>query len=188
MKKIPDNAKKVFEGIIFDVYHWEQEMFDGSFATFEALRRKDSVTVVAVADGKIVINKEEQPGRLSFVACPGGQIDGSDTPQESAMRELLEETALASRDWQEWFTADPWGTHKVEWNNYYFISRNCELVGKQSLDNGEKIEVTRVTFDEFLDLRHNKDFRNKDLIPILEKAATNEEEKQKLKILLGITT
>ena len=188
MKKIPDHAKKVFEGIIFDVYHWEQELFDGSFTIFEALRRKDSVTIVAVVDGKIVINKEEQPGRLPFLACPGGQVESTDTPRESAMRELLEETALHSEDLQEWFTADPWGTAKVEWNNYFFIARNCSIVGAQDLDGGEKIEVTYVTFEEFLELRHNSDFRNKDLIPLLEKVAHSEEEKQTLKTLLGITT
>ncbi len=186
MKKIPDNATRVFEGIIFDVYHWDQELFDGSFTTFEAIRRKDSVTIVAVVDGKIVINKEEQPGRLPFLACPGGQIESTDTPRESAMRELLEETALHSEDWQEWFTADPWGTAKVEWNNYFFIARNCSTAGVQSLDGGEKIEVTYISFEEFLELRHNSDFRNKDLLPILEKAAQSEKEKQKLKDMFGI--
>ena len=29
MKKIPNNAKRVFKGVIFDVYQWEQEVFDG---------------------------------------------------------------------------------------------------------------------------------------------------------------
>ncbi|KKP89624.1 MAG: NUDIX hydrolase [Candidatus Moranbacteria bacterium GW2011_GWC2_37_73] len=27
---IPEHAKKVFSGTFFDVYQWEQEMFDGS--------------------------------------------------------------------------------------------------------------------------------------------------------------
>lgn len=188
MKKIPDHAKKVFEGVIFDVFHWDQDMFDGSIATFEALRRKDTVTVIAVHNGKIVINKEEQPGRSPFISCPAGAIENGDTVLESAKRELLEETALHSDEWQEWFVSDPWQSVRVEWNNNFLIAKNCSTVGNQSLDAGEKIEVTYIPFEEFLELRHEPTFRNKDLVPVLERAAQSIEEQQKLKTLLGITT
>ena len=42
---IPANAKKVFHGVIFDVYQWEQEMFDGTKEIFEKLKRPDTVVV-----------------------------------------------------------------------------------------------------------------------------------------------
>jgi len=32
---VPEEAKLVFKGIIYDVYQWEQKMFDGTFSTFE---------------------------------------------------------------------------------------------------------------------------------------------------------
>ena len=32
--KLPEQAKKVFDGEIFDVYQWDQEMYDGSTETF----------------------------------------------------------------------------------------------------------------------------------------------------------
>lgn len=35
LMKIPSTAKRVFKGIIFDVYRWEQEMFDETTSTFE---------------------------------------------------------------------------------------------------------------------------------------------------------
>jgi ADP-ribose pyrophosphatase len=185
MKKIPDNAKKVFEGLIFDVYHWDQEMFDGSFATFEAVKRKDSASVIAIVDNKIIVNHEEQPMKEPFLTIPGGNIEQG-TPLLGAQRELLEETGYASNGWREWFVSDPSTMTKLEWNNYFFIARNCQKVKEQELDPGEKIEVTLVTFEEFLELRHNPKFRNKDLVQVLEKAAGNEEEKQKLKELFGI--
>ena len=40
---IPHNAKKVFNGILFDVYQWKQKMFDNSIKTFEMLKRKSSL-------------------------------------------------------------------------------------------------------------------------------------------------
>lgn len=38
---IPEQAGCVFHGEIFDVYQWQQEMFDGSYERFEMLRRPD---------------------------------------------------------------------------------------------------------------------------------------------------
>jgi ADP-ribose pyrophosphatase len=188
MKKIPDNATKVFEGVIFDVYQWQQEMFDGTFSTFEALRKRNSVTVIAVVGDKVIINEEEQPAQVPFLALPGGMCEKGVLPLEDTTRELLEETGYSTDDWQEWFVSDPLKYGRMEWNNHYFIARHCKKTDEQKLDSGEKIKVTLVSFEEFLEFRHNPKSRNKDLFPILEKAATDEGEKQKLKDLLGITT
>jgi len=184
MKKIPDNATKVFEGIVFDVYHWQQEMFDGSAATFEAIKKKDTVTVIAVVEDKIIITEEEQPGQEAFLTLPGGRTEQGHSPLEDAKRELLEETGYTSDDWTSWFISDPWEAVKIEWDNHFFIARNCKKTEEQNLDAGEKITVNLVTFEEFLEFRHNPKARNKDLFQILEKASQSEEEKEKLKKLL----
>lgn len=188
MKKIPDNATKVFEGVIFDVYHWQQEMFDGSYATFEALKKRDTVTTIAVCNNTIIVNEEEQPGREPFLSLSAGVCEYNFSPLENAQRELLEETGHTSDSWQEWFVSDPLQHTKIDWNNYFFIAKECKKIAEQKLDPGEKIKVTFATFDEFLELRHNSKFRHKELIPLLEKAANDEKEKQTLKALLGITT
>jgi len=50
---IPDHAKRVFKGVIFDVYQWEQEMYDGARTIFEKVKRTDVVVVFPVLpDGK----------------------------------------------------------------------------------------------------------------------------------------
>ena len=187
MKKIPDNATKVFEGILHDVYHWEQKMFDGTTETFEALKRRDGVTIVGVTNNMILINHEEQPVWGSFITLPGGNSETEDYLAD-AQREFLEETGYISDDWQEWFSADITGYVKLEWSNNFFLAKNCKKVVEQKLDAGEKIDVKLVTFEEFLELRNNPTFRNKDFSKILEKAANDETERQTLKNLLGITT
>ncbi len=48
MVKIPSHAVKVFSGVIFDVYQWEQELFNGNVSTFEALRRPSTVIIIPV--------------------------------------------------------------------------------------------------------------------------------------------
>ncbi len=184
MKKIPDTAEKVFEGVIFDVYHWQQEMFDGSTETFEAVKKKDTVTIVAVVGDKIIVTDEEQPGYGMFKTLPGGRAEEGATALEDAKRELAEETGYTTNDWHQWFISDPWNAVKIEWDNHFFIARNCKKTQEQDLDAGEKITVNLITFEEFLEFRHNPKARNKDLFEILEKAATDESEREKLKELL----
>ncbi len=43
---IPDSAKRMFEGIIFDVYQWKQTQFDGTTRDFEMLKRPDTVVIL----------------------------------------------------------------------------------------------------------------------------------------------
>jgi 8-oxo-dGTP pyrophosphatase MutT (NUDIX family) len=187
MKKIPDNATLVFKGVLHDVYHWDQEMFDGSITTFEALKRRDAVNTIAVTDNKIIIDEEEQPGIPPFLSFPGGNSE-TGVFMEDAKRELLEETGYESNEWSEFVVIDILNYHKLEWNNHLFIAKNAIKTKEQALDSGEKVKVGLYTFDEFLELRNNPKFRHKDFIPILEKAAHSSEEKQILKTLLGITT
>lgn len=185
-KKIPDNAQVVFKGIIHDVYQWEQIMFDGSTEIFEALKRHDGVSTVAVTNNKIIINREEQPNSEPFLSLPGGNSETGNF-LEDAKRELVEETGYASDEWVEWFTEDILKYHKLEWNNHIFIAKNSTKITDQKLDSGEKIDVKLITFEEFLELRHDPKFRHKDIYPALEKAASSREEKCKLQELLGIT-
>lgn len=186
-KKIPDHAKLAFKGVPHDIYQWEQEMFDGSIAIFEAIRKRDGITVIAVVGDKILINREEQPFRGEFLSLPGGirEEDGS-TPLENGRRELLEETGYVSHDWEPWIVTDILNYVKMEWNNHFFIARDCKKVSEPKLDAGEKIQSTLITFDEFLNLGNNPKVRNHDLFPILEKIRNNEKEREAFKALLGI--
>ena len=92
MSRIPSHARCVFSGVLFDVFQWEQELFDGSTATFEAVRRLPSVQILATTpDDRVILLREEQPFVGRFVAVPGGRIDRGHTPEETVLRELREE-------------------------------------------------------------------------------------------------
>lgn len=186
MKKIPDHAKKVFEGVIFDVYHWDQEMFDGTVSTHEAIKRKGSVTILSIVGDKISVNKEEQPGKEPFTTLPGGRIEEAENPIDAAKRELVEETGYSSDSWVEWFSKDAYTMAKFEWNNYYFIAKNCCKNQEPKLDPGEKIESYLVTLEQLIEIRNELGNRAYGITELLEKAANDEEEKQKLKELFGI--
>src|SRR3989344_9504870 len=100
---MPDNAKRVFKGVIFDVYQWEQEMFDGSKATFEKLKRPDTVVIFGVLpDGKIILTEQEQPSKEPFIGATGGRVDEGEEILAAAKRELLEESGYEAEEFILW--------------------------------------------------------------------------------------
>lgn len=161
MAKIPPQAKKVFEGVIFDVYQWEQEMFDGSKATFEVLRRKQrGVNIIAQTfDKKIVLLNEEQPQWDGIKrSLPAGGIEVGETPLQAAQRELLEETGYKADDWHEWCIYGD--SPKIDWGVHVFVAKNAQKVSEQKLEPGEKISVDTVSLDTFMIEAQKEDFRN----------------------------
>jgi ADP-ribose pyrophosphatase len=112
MPKIPEHAKIIFRGILHNVHQWEQEMFDGTFMTFEGISRRDAVTTLAITpEGKIVMNYEEQPGVKAFISLPGGNSESADLLSD-AQRELEEETGYTSSEWKSWFSLLPRVVHR----------------------------------------------------------------------------
>ncbi len=178
----PKNAKLVFQGIIFNVYHWKQKLFDGSFATFEQLSRNDAVFVIPVSsDGQIIITKQNQPGRKSYYAFPGGHMDSGETPFEAAKRELLEETGYAAKKWKLLEASQP--TSKADWAVYYFVAYGCEKQHEPKSDAGERIQVKLLNFSQLLKTCLSKNFAEREFKVRVYEALLS---KQKMKTLKNI--
>lgn len=148
---MPENAEKVFEGQVFDVYQWQQEMYDGSKRTFEKVKRTDSTDIIAITeDGKIIVLEQEQPGKEKYFSLPGGSVDRGEEPMENAKRELLEETGYEAEEISLWHSAQQ--ISKIDWALYIFFAKNCRKVAEQELDGGEKIKVMLVGMEEFIEM------------------------------------
>jgi 8-oxo-dGTP pyrophosphatase MutT (NUDIX family) len=179
---LPKNAKRVFKGVIFDVYQWKQKMFDGSTAIFEKLKRPNTASVIAVVGDKILIQEEQQPDGARYLAFPGGRTEEGESDLDAAKRELLEESGYASDDvilWKE-FMPSPKIIRKI----IYFIARNAKLIEKPKPDRGEKIEYKLVSFDELIMLSENELFAEKDIVPMLLRMRLHPEEKEEFRKLL----
>lgn len=153
MPKVPPHAKKIFSGILFNVYQWEQKMFDGTFKTFEMIQRVPSTSVIATVDNKIITFDQEQPGRPSYPSLPGGKVEPGENAKDAAARELLEEAGYASSDVTLFKLYNEHS--KIDYDNYVFLARDCKKVQEQNLDPGEKITIKMMEFDEFLELVRN---------------------------------
>jgi len=146
-KLIPPQANCVFRGEIFDVYQWPQELFDGATATFEMLKRDDTVKVIGIIDDKIVVTRQKQPGKDWFYDYPGGRNDHADEDElAAAKREMLEETGMEFANWKLVEVNQPY--NKMDWLVYTFVATGFLGQKEQNLDGGELIEVKCLDFEE----------------------------------------
>lgn len=173
MGKVPPQAKRVFQGVIFDVYQWEQTLYDGkTTATFEMLKRPDTVVIIAVLDGKILLAHDEQPHRPAVTTLIAGRVDPDETPLEAAQRELLEETGYESQSWESFKKFTP--SNKIEWTVYYFIARDPSKTKEANPGPGERVTPRWVTFDEFIEETKQPTFQNKELLQDLYRMTPSE--------------
>lgn len=151
MAKIPSEAKRVFRGVIFDVYQWPQQMFDGTTATFEMLKRQDTATIIGITeDGQIITVLDEQPAHAQRIMFPAGRLHEDEDALKGAKREFVEETGYTSDDWELWQAFD--GGSEMEVTFSYFVARNCRKTAPQTLDpGGEKVELRLMSLDGVLD-------------------------------------
>ena len=157
LQEIPETARRVFRGRLFDVYQWEQLLYDGTTDIFEAVKRPDTVYVIPVqSDGKLVIAWQRQPpSEKRLYGLIGGRVEPGEAPVAAAMRELREEAGLIGNEIRLWETFQ--FLPKVDWAVFIFIARGC-VQAPRSPDPGEDIELVEVSFEEILDLAKSEDF------------------------------
>ncbi len=147
---VPKDAKCVFNGVLFEVWQWQQKMYDGNTQTFEMLKRPDTAVVIAITpDKKFIVLEEEQPGKGKFFSLPGGRFDEAESDGLlAAKRELLEETGYASENWDLYFVQQP--ASKIDWLIYFYIAKESVKIAPPRLDGGEKIKPDLLDFQEFM--------------------------------------
>jgi ADP-ribose pyrophosphatase len=150
-KLIPKQASKVFSGEIHDTYQWPQKMYDGTTATFEMLKRTNTVLVLAITDNqKVLILRQSQPDRAEHWTLPAGRIELDEPALVAAKRETKEETGYEFADWK--LVDVRQAQSKMEWFTYFYIATNPTKQGLQQLDNGEKIVVHEVDYSKLVEL------------------------------------
>ena len=139
---IPDQAKLVFHGVLFDIYQWQQTVYDGTVETFEMLKRADTVTTIAVVDDAIIVLEDENPHQGKRLSFPGGRVELSDPDiKAAAERETLEETGYRFNNWRLIKVAQP--MNEIEWFVHVFVASGVKSHQALSLDAGERIKVLK---------------------------------------------
>jgi len=157
---LPDHAKKVFHGKLWQIHQWDQEWFDGTTKIYEAVKRQDSVIIFPIIDENVVIIEEEQPhwGRMCDSIVAGGINDEEDI-FTAAQRETEEETGMLFKDF---YLVHSEQRHiDIHANFYVFVAKNMISKSNVKLDGGEKTIPKEVDFDKLISMTKERKFFHK---------------------------
>lgn len=146
-----EQARPLQKTRVFTLMENRMTMPDGTDAgNFYTLKAPDWVIMLAfdTAGRLITVDQYRHGVDTSSLEVPGGVIDGSDAPLETAKRELLEETGYAS---DTWISLGKVSANPALFNNYchIFLAQNCRHVAAQNLDEHEDISVHLLTLAEY---------------------------------------
>ena len=110
----------------------------------EVLRQPDSVSIVAVDGGMIVIVRQTRAGADGrTLELPAGSIEEGETPEECAARELVEERGLTAGSWRrhgEFWAAPDYSTEYV----HAFEATELVDVGIGEREEGDDLVMERL--------------------------------------------
>ena len=123
------------------------------------LTGNDSVTVLAITDeGQAVLVDNYRFGIGAYLLeLPGGMVDDGEDHQQSARRELLEETGYTAR---EWYYAGCVAANPVFMDSFvhHYLATGAVRTGATNLDDAEDIEVREMPLEEVEKKLLNGDF------------------------------
>lgn len=127
--------------------------------TFHAISQPDYVTAVAITDdGMMPIVRQFRPASEGFTwEFPAGTLDQGETPKESAVRELLEETGYEATEVIDlgWYHPD---TGRLSLKGYVFFIR-CKKSEKPFTPE-DGIELKLVSKEELKEMILNLSFNH----------------------------
>ena len=115
-----------------------------------------AATIALTTDNTVVIVRQFRPGpEKIFEELPGGFVDGDESPETAARRELSEETGYEPETMTFLGTDSKDAYSNGAWN--YFLATGCVQRGVQHLDKYEEVEVEEISISQLFDnARHGK--------------------------------
>jgi ADP-ribose pyrophosphatase len=149
LAETPIETSQVFKGRLLDVRLDRVRLPDGSEAAREYVKHQGAVVMIPVKDdGKLILERQfRYPLGRSMIEFPAGKIEPGEPVEETARRELLEETGFTAREWRRLGLMHPcvgYSNERIE----IFLARGLERHGGQNLDQGEFIDLLELTAEE----------------------------------------
>jgi len=146
----PLSSRTAYSGRLLVVKEDEVRLPDGGQARREYIQHQGAVVVIPMVDRDTVLLEHQfrYPLRRHFLELPAGKIEPGEPPDETARRELLEETGYRAGDWSFLTTLHPcvgYSDERIE----LFLARDLVFEGHPG-EEDEFIETVSMPIDEAL--------------------------------------
>jgi ADP-ribose pyrophosphatase len=132
---------------------------NGRVRILDSLRHPGAVAIVAVDDGKVLLERQYRPVVEDWVyELPAGTIEPGEPPERTAVRELVEETGYEPGrvELLGWFYTSPGvSTEKL----YVYGALDLREVGRR-LEDDEVIEVEWMPLNKVIDMVRKGEIRD----------------------------
>ena len=144
-------STQVYRGRLLEVRSDRVVLPGGEEATREYVRHQGAAVIIPVLDdGKLIFEKQfRYPLGRVFLELPAGKIDPGEAAENTARRELLEETGFSASQWRHVGVVHPcvgYSNERIE----IFMAQDLSRQSGQNLDRGEFLDVLDLTLDEAL--------------------------------------
>jgi ADP-ribose pyrophosphatase len=145
------DGEAVYDGALLHVRRDRVRLPDGAAATREYIVHPGAVLVVPLlADGRLLVERQfRYPLQRVFIEFPAGKIDPDETPRDTALREMIEETGYEVAHLTPLGQLHPVISYSTETIHCY-LGEGLRHVGAR-LDHGEFLEVHALGVDALLE-------------------------------------
>ncbi len=168
-RRILDSVRR-FEGKILSVRVDRVEMEDGSYAPREVVEHAPSVCVLPVdGDGNVyLVRQYRHPFGCELLDAPAGVMEGDESPEAAARRELREETGAVGTliSLGEFLPTPGYCNERM----FLFLAR-VERFGETDPDEDEFLQTVTMPFSELFRRAVNGDLRDGRLLALALRAA-----------------
>lgn len=153
MEKFEEKTVKsefIYKGRIITLQVDEVLLPNGKTSNREIVKHPGAVAIIAITEDKKIILVEQYRKALerSIIEIPAGKMETGESPVETALRELEEETGYTTNNLQylQSFATSPGFADEVI--HLYLAEHIVEMMKKPPLDEDEFVEIMQVSIDE----------------------------------------
>ncbi len=154
-----NSSKKIYQGRILNLRVDEITLDNGRRTTREVVEYRGAVAIVPIIEDKILFVRQfRYPVGEELIEIPAGKIEEGEHPDDTAYRELIEETGYRAAELKllsRFYTAPGYSTEEL----YLFLAAKLEP-SEMSPDFDEIIEPVEIPMDEVYRMLKNDEFHD----------------------------
>ena len=152
------STKTILSTVVFDVTEQKNRATDGTEGNYIVMNASDWVIVIPKLGENFLMVKQWRHGEKALnIEFPGGVMDKGETPEQSALRELEEETGYKAGKLTKLGVANP---NPALFSNHahFFLAEDLTPTGLQHLDDDEFINYLELPIKTVIQAAGTKEF------------------------------